>query len=387
MASDRHKACAGLLDVAHSEEELLKGFEIVYKKAFPKSAITNNIGEYPFVKIVDTFFSDTMPQEFLTRLVHDSQIVGFSIKFILLNPFSELAKARASNLNSGQAIRRINRGLYRIRRALEGKSATQTAEFDGLSDSADYIFTQLEEIQGAITSKNYSNIELKFATVSHFPLYVFGPYACAGHFLEYASANVTPWCFWVDDPAELDDQYSCFGRHFDTLWEKAYPLTRPEVQKHASSNGETLFKLNKKNIFISYGKDENTKNKLQVLCLKHNYVPKTFDIVRDSINSDEIQRILAELYSSCNSAVVIMTKDDFLKNGQWRARQNVLIELGYAQRHYGPLVLLLVEDGLEVPTNLSGLIVMKFTKSKDGNPNLDQLKMREFFDRVDRAFI
>lgn len=56
-----------------------------------------------------------------------------------------------------------------------------------------------------------------------------------------------------------------------------------------------------------------------------------------------------------------MTGDDTLRAGRVRARQNVVHELGFFQGKYGrDKVILLVEEGLELFSNISGIVYSRF---------------------------
>lgn len=67
--------------------------------------------------------------------------------------------------------------------------------------------------------------------------------------------------------------------------------------------------------------------------------------------------------SSCDSAVIVMTGDDIDADGQARARENVMHEIGFFQAKYGrSRVALLHEEAVSIPTNLSGVVYAPFPK-------------------------
>jgi predicted nucleotide-binding protein len=62
-----------------------------------------------------------------------------------------------------------------------------------------------------------------------------------------------------------------------------------------------------------------------------------------------------------------MTGDDELRDGGVRARQNVIHELGFFQGRYGrDKVILLVEEGVELFSNISGIIYIRFDPNNFG---------------------
>ena len=61
--------------------------------------------------------------------------------------------------------------------------------------------------------------------------------------------------------------------------------------------------------------------------------------------------------------MIVMTGDDIANAGEPRVRENVMHEIGFFQGRYGrKAVILLHEDGVNIPTNLSGLVYVAFPK-------------------------
>jgi predicted nucleotide-binding protein len=73
-----------------------------------------------------------------------------------------------------------------------------------------------------------------------------------------------------------------------------------------------------------------------------------------------------------------MTGDDSDADGNARARENVMHEIGYFQGKFGlSRVCLLHEDGTNIPSNIHGLVYIPFTKgniSMTFGPLLRELK-------------
>lgn len=77
-----------------------------------------------------------------------------------------------------------------------------------------------------------------------------------------------------------------------------------------------------------------------------------------------------EYYASdCAFAFILMTPDDRggSKNdsdSQWRARQNVILELGWFMARLGrERVVILYSGELEIPSDISGVLYLKFDTS------------------------
>lgn len=121
-------------------------------------------------------------------------------------------------------------------------------------------------------------------------------------------------------------------------------------------------KMNDK-IFISHGHNELLKYKLK-------------DFIQNTLHREPL--ILSEMPNNgmtvvekleaasklCNVAIVLLTKDDETKEGGMRARQNVIHEIGFFQGKYGrQKVILLREQGVEIFSNISGILRIEFTSS------------------------
>jgi predicted nucleotide-binding protein len=72
---------------------------------------------------------------------------------------------------------------------------------------------------------------------------------------------------------------------------------------------------------------------------------------------------LEDYAGRCNSAVIVMTGDDVANGDEARVRENVMHEIGFFQGRYGrKAVIMLHEDGVNIPTNLAGLVYIAFPK-------------------------
>jgi len=75
-----------------------------------------------------------------------------------------------------------------------------------------------------------------------------------------------------------------------------------------------------------------------------------------------IQKLEQEA-AKCTSAVIVMTGEDMDADGNLRARENVLHEIGYVQSEFGlRAVCVLHEEGTNIPSNIHGLVYIPFPK-------------------------
>lgn len=89
----------------------------------------------------------------------------------------------------------------------------------------------------------------------------------------------------------------------------------------------------------------------------------TLELAQEPNLGRTVLQKLDEESSNCSSAVIVMTGDDLDGEGNPRARENVMHEIGYFQAKYGlSAVCLLHEEGTNIPSNIHGLVYIPFTK-------------------------
>ena len=79
-----------------------------------------------------------------------------------------------------------------------------------------------------------------------------------------------------------------------------------------------------------------------------------------------IDDVLMACLDECSMAVCILTAEDESGDASiWRARQNVIHEVGLCQGRYGvERVALLVEDGVEEFSNIGGIVYLPFPRGR-----------------------
>lgn len=89
----------------------------------------------------------------------------------------------------------------------------------------------------------------------------------------------------------------------------------------------------------------------------------TMELAQEASSGMTIIEKLETGAEACDAAAIVMTGDDTDSAGQARARENVMHEIGYFHGKYGRRrVVLLHEEGVSVPTNLSGIVYIPFPK-------------------------
>jgi predicted nucleotide-binding protein len=116
-----------------------------------------------------------------------------------------------------------------------------------------------------------------------------------------------------------------------------------------------------KRVFISHGRSPEWR-KVQPFIEKDVKLP-TLELEQEPSSGRTIIEKLIDNAKRCDSAVIVMTGDDFTKQDEARVRENVMHEIGFFQGFFGrSFVILLHEDGVNIPTNLSGVVYVPFPK-------------------------
>lgn len=119
---------------------------------------------------------------------------------------------------------------------------------------------------------------------------------------------------------------------------------------------------NANKIFIIHGHDEAMKKDVQLLLSR----AELDDVVlheRPDIGRTIIDKLIEESSPACY-AIALLSPDDITGEGLYRARQNVILEIGYFLGKLGKSkVRLLKKGGIEIPTDLSGILYTHYDES------------------------
>lgn len=114
-------------------------------------------------------------------------------------------------------------------------------------------------------------------------------------------------------------------------------------------------------VFITHGNTEEWR-KVQPFIEKDVRI-ETIELAQEYNGGQTIIEKLIANADRCDSAVIVWTGDDVDGAGVKRARENVMHEIGFFQGRYGRgRVILLHEEGVNVPSNLYGLVYSPFPK-------------------------
>jgi len=149
------------------------------------------------------------------------------------------------------------------------------------------------------------------------------------------------------------DQLELLARDIDQLFEiRANSELSQPVQQPSTDP---------KRSFISHGRSADWRE-VQAF-IEKDVGLATLELSQEPSSGQTIIEKLERNASTCDSAVIVMTGDDIDADGQARARENVMHEIGFFQAKYGrSRVCLLHEEAVSIPTNLSGVVYVPFPK-------------------------
>jgi predicted nucleotide-binding protein len=114
-------------------------------------------------------------------------------------------------------------------------------------------------------------------------------------------------------------------------------------------------------VFITHGRSNDWREVQSYI--EKDILLQTLELAQEASQGMTIIEKLVSGSERCDSAVIVMTGDDIDSDGLARARENVMHEIGFFQAKYGrSKVVLLHEDGVSIPTNLSGVVYIPFPK-------------------------
>lgn len=306
------------------------------------------------LRLLDTFFSDSLDDEVLEQMVGLCRDSHCEMRLLVLNPFSQFAIARAHALNT-EPVREINHALFSLRNAIRVSRSERCLHIvrnAELLASPDFVLQQLSDLNAYRVK---TGVSVKFyELLTEAPTYIIGEFVAKGLIVHGQTAAHNPWMILVDDMSQKNDIYDLLSSNFNTIWDEGSDWLPAERLERLQPGSD-------KNIFVSHGHNHNIKARLCMLVRKRLRLnPILFE--KKSKQGRTVIENLERITATCSSALILMTKEDQQSTGGMRARQNVIHELGYCQAKYGrERVILLLEEGVEAPSNISGILHTSFS--------------------------
>jgi len=126
-------------------------------------------------------------------------------------------------------------------------------------------------------------------------------------------------------------------------------------------------------VFISHGKNRAFIDPIREL-LKFGQLEAVVSAEKSTVSQPVTQKVMNDM-RSCGAAIIHVDSERKLMDVESKEvvalNENVLIEIGAAMALYGERYILLVKDGVKLPSNLQGLFEVRYTGDKlDGNETI-----------------
>lgn len=171
--------------------------------------------------------------------------------------------------------------------------------------------------------------------------------------------------------------------------EQTPPLQKPLAAEHDESDVDQELVLNRqaslkqpsqapnRRVFITHGKNKSLIEPIKKL-LGFGELEPVVSVEKMSISQPVPDKVMNDM-RSCGSAIIHVDAEQTLidreANEQVVLNPNVLIEIGAAMALYGRRFILLVRDGIKLPSNLQGLFEVRYTgESLDGEATIKLLE-------------
>ena len=153
----------------------------------------------------------------------------------------------------------------------------------------------------------------------------------------------------------------------------------PQITQANGKNGhsETHDIVRAKRVFVTHGKNKAFVDPIKKL-LQFGELEAIVSVERQSVSEPVPEKVMNDM-RSCGAAIIHVEGElklmDKETNEHIVLNPNVLIEIGGAMALYGKRFILLVKDGIKLPSNLQGLYEVRYTgETLDGDVTIKLLE-------------
>jgi hypothetical protein len=143
----------------------------------------------------------------------------------------------------------------------------------------------------------------------------------------------------------------------DNVEENTLPLTPPLVVTRRPDDAARL-----RRVFISHGKNRALIDPIKKLLTFGEFVPVA-EIENQTVSQPVPTKIMTGM-RSCGAAIIHVEDERRISDDKGEVHvmlnENVLIEIGAAMALYGDRFILVVKDGVKLPSNLQGLLQLRY---------------------------
>jgi len=119
----------------------------------------------------------------------------------------------------------------------------------------------------------------------------------------------------------------------------------------------------RRKVFITHGKDRALVDPIKKL-LEYGELEPIVSVEKPSVSKPVPEKVMDDM-RKCGAAIIHVDADRVITDSSGQEHvvlnPNVLIEIGAAMAFYGRRFILLVKDGVKLPSNLQGLFEVRYT--------------------------
>jgi predicted nucleotide-binding protein len=172
-------------------------------------------------------------------------------------------------------------------------------------------------------------------------------------------------------PGEPDHNGSNGNGHHAAPPKEILALTKPDAAMSAMDDAR------RKKVFVTHGKNRDLVDPIRKL-LEYGELQPVVSIEKQSVSKPVPEKVMDDM-RSCGAAIIHVDADNTVTdrdgNEHVFLNPNVLIEIGGAMAFYGRRFILLVRDGVKLPSNLQGLYEVRYTgETLDANATIKLLE-------------
>lgn len=141
------------------------------------------------------------------------------------------------------------------------------------------------------------------------------------------------------------------------------PQTQPQTQRPTALANAIAEDERRRKVFITHGKSRELVEPIKRLLEFGELVP-VVSVERQSVSKPVPEKVMDDM-RACGAAIIHVDADRTVTDREGTEHvllnPNVLIEIGAAMAFYGRRFILLVRDGVKLPSNLQGLYEVRYT--------------------------
>jgi predicted nucleotide-binding protein len=151
----------------------------------------------------------------------------------------------------------------------------------------------------------------------------------------------------------------------------------PISHKGAALTAAVADDQRRRRVFITHGKDRALVEPIKKL-LEYGELEPVVSVERQSVSKPVPEKVMDDM-RKCGAAIIHVDADRIIQSAEGEEHvilnPNVLIEIGAAMAFYGRRFILLVKDGVKLPSNLQGLYEVRYAgETLDANSTIKLLE-------------